>query len=362
MNTEYDTSQLEPFGYNQYTEAARKKIGAAPSALARISAEHRGVYEIVQPRGSCRAAISGKLMADATRREDYPAVGDWVVVGDAEQGVVVIEEILERQTVLRKKYNGKDESQLIAANVDAACIVAAMDRDYNINRFERYIVLVREAGVRPVIILNKSDLLTTAELNQRIEEIKARFDDVQVLLSSTVTAHGMDELEQFLLPRITYCFLGSSGVGKSSIINILLHQNSIETKEIGQKTGRGVHTTTARHMYFTHAGAIIIDNPGSREVGMVDVERGAKETFSDIEVIAQSCKFRDCGHVDVLDCAVLSAVHAGEIDGKRYENYLRLKKEAAYFSMTKHDKRQKDRAFGKTVKQAKLDAKQKRRL
>lgn len=348
---------MEPLGYSHFFEDSRLKLGVSMECLARVTAEHRGAYEIVNLDGEFRATVSGKFMLDALSRNDYPAVGDWVIVKDSAEDTKVIEAKLPRRTFLQKKYSGKDEAQLIAANVDVAFIVESMDRDYNVNRFERYIVLALEGGVRPVVILNKSDLISDTELSARIEQLRQRFRDVDILRASILTEDGLNELSNYIQNGSTYCFLGSSGVGKSSIINELLHKDSIETKAIGAKTGRGRHTTTAREMYFTSEGGIIIDNPGSREVGIVDFGKGSKELFFDIEKLAEGCKFKDCSHINEQGCAVLVAINSGYIDASQYENYLKLRSETEHYEMSSQERRQKDKKFGKFIKNAKVDLK-----
>lgn len=350
-------SRLESLGYNQFFEESRLKLGVSSDCLARVIAEHRGAYEIINLDGEFRAVVSGKLMLNALRRDDYPAVGDWVIVKDIAEDAKVIEDILPRRTYLQKKYSGKDETQLIASNVDVAFIVESMDRDYSVNRFERYIVLALEGSVRPVVILNKSDLITDTELSARIKQLGKRFRNVDILKTSVLTEDGLNELSNYIHGGSTYCFLGSSGVGKSSIINKLIHEDSIETKEIGSKTGRGRHTTTAREMYFTSEGGIIIDNPGSREVGIVDFGEGSKELFVDIEKLAEECKFKDCNHANEQGCAVLAAIDSGYIDASQYENYLKLRRETEHYEMSSLERRQKDRKFGKFIKNAKEDLK-----
>lgn len=350
-------SRLAPLGYNEFFEDSRLKLGVSSDCLARVVAEHRGAYEIINLDGEFRAVVSGKLMQNASLRSDYPAVGDWVIVKDSAEDAKVIEAILPRCTFLQKKYGGKDEAQLIASNVDVAFIVESMDRDYNVNRFERYIVLALEGGVRPVVILNKSDLIADTALSARIEQLRQRIHDVDILRTSILTDDGLNELSNYIKNGNTYCFLGSSGVGKSSIINKLINKDSIETKEIGAKTGRGRHTTTARVMYFTVEGGIIIDNPGSREVGIVDFGSGSKDLFIDIEKLAAECKFKDCRHINEKGCAVLAAIDSGYINVSQYENYLKLRSETEHYEMSSQERRQKDKKFGKYIKTAKVDLK-----
>lgn len=355
--SEANKTSLKSLGYNQFFEESRLKLGVNSDCLARVTAEHRGAYEIINLDGEFRAVVSGKLMLNALRRDDYPAVGDWVLVKASPGNVKVIELILPRRSFLQKKYSGKDEAQLIASNVDVAFIVESMDRDYNVNRFERYIVLALEGGVRPVVILNKTDLITDTELSTRMKQLNKRFRSVDILRTSVLTEDGLDELSSCIQNGNTYCFLGSSGVGKSSIINKLMRKDSIETQEIGTKTGRGRHTTTTRQMYFTRKGGIIIDNPGSREVGIVDFGKASNELFIDIEKLAEDCKFKDCNHENEHGCAVLEAVDSGYIDALQYENYLKLRRETEHYEMSSRERRQKDKKFGKFIKNTKENLK-----
>lgn len=348
-------SRLESLGYNQFFEDSRLKLGISIDCLARVTAEHRGAYEMINLDGDFRATVSGKFMLKAISRYNYPAVGDWAIIKNSTDDIKVIEALLPRRTYLHKKYSCKNETQLIACNVDVAFIVESMDRDYSLNRFDRYIVLALEGGVRPVLILNKSDQIVDAELSARVEQLSKRFRNIDILHTSVLTENGLSGLSNYIQPGSTYCFLGSSGVGKSSIINKLLHEDSIETKEIGTKTGRGRHTTTTRGMYFTSGGGIIIDNPGSREVGVADSITGVGEVFIDIESIAIACKFKDCEHADEPGCAVKDAIVAGIINPSKFENYQKLLKETEHYEMNSHDRRQKDKKFGKYIKNAKSE-------
>jgi ribosome biogenesis GTPase len=352
-------TKLEHLGYNQFFDENRSELGASIEQVVRVTAEHKGVYEVIGIIGEYRASVTGKRMMVATNRDDFPAVGDWVIIKDADDDTKVITDILPRKTTMHKKYGGKDESQLIAANIDTALIVESIDRDYNLNRFERYLVLAREGGVEPIIILNKSDLSLEKEINKNVEEIHERFGDVQVLATSTINQSGLEELSENIKPAKTYCFLGSSGVGKSSIINKLLEHDQIATGLIGEKSDRGRHTTTSRQMYFTKSGGIIIDNPGSREVGVADANSGVEEVFSDIEALASKCKFADCKHNKEPGCEIQVAIKAGIIDAQRYENYQKMQKETEHHQLTGYEKRQKNKKFGKYIKTAKKDLKNK---
>ena len=351
-----DTTQLRRFGYNDYFDTNRRQLGATVEQLARVTAEHKGVYEVAGMAGVCRAAVTGKRMLHATSRDDYPAVGDWVVVKDDPDDSKVITDVLPRRTTLRKKQGGRDESRLIAANVNVALIVESTDRDYSLNRFERYLVLAREGGIIPVIILNKADLYTKEDLVKSVTAIQERFGDVAVLVTSTKTATGLHELISHIQPGLTYCFVGSSGVGKSTMINALLKQDTIATSEISEKTGRGMHTTTARQMYIMSNGGIIIDNPGSREVGVVSASSSdVGEVFDDIIDLVRACRFNNCSHTNEPECAIRRAIDTGSLDRGRYDNYQRLQKEAAHREMNAYARRQKDKKFGKMIKKVKSE-------
>lgn len=344
---EIRTTSLEDLGFGGSYE-----LGLT---VARVVAEYREAYRVRSVNGEYLARITGKQMFQAVKREDYPAVGDFVVIDELLGGKAVIRRVLPRKTVLRKKYSNKEENQLIATNIDTAFIVGSPDRDYSLNRFERFFVIARDGGINPVIIINKTDLVSEAELHTRATEIKERLGDVYILLTSTVTERGLSELEKYILKGKTYCFLGSSGVGKSTLINKLLGKNDIKTMEISKTSGRGKHTTSAREMYFLPNGGIVIDNPGTREVGIGDSVTGIENVFDEIKLLSGDCRYPDCTHTNEPYCAILNAVKAGVFDKDKYENYIKLRKENEFYKMDEAARRAKDRKFGKFIKKAKDD-------
>lgn len=349
--------KLEDLGYNSFFEEKRKQLGLDEFSVARVVVEYRGSYKVKNENGEFLAKVTGKQMFEASSREDYPAVGDFVAITELNSEQAVIHGVLPRKTLIKRKQNSKNEIQIIGTNIDVAFVVESVDEDYSLNRFERYFAIANDGGIKPAIILNKIDLIPKEELDLKLEEIKSRFKDIDVFLASVVNNEGLNELTEKILKGKTYCFLGSSGVGKSSLVNKLLGENIIKTENISLSTGKGKHTTTNREMYFLENGGILIDNPGMREVGMADSGAGIDNFFDEITALAEKCKYTDCTHIHESGCAVLSALKSGKLDEEKYSNYVNLKKEAEYYEMTDLEKREKDRQFGKFVKSAKKDLK-----
>ena len=343
---------LEDLGYDAFFESALGSTRLSQSSSARVIAEYKETYKVKGIHGEVTAKITGKLNFRASKREDYPAVGDWVAITQLDEERAIIEAILPRKTILRKKFSDKQEIQVIAANLDAAFIVEAVDRDYNLNRLERYLVLAKDGAIESVIVLNKTDLIPPDELETKVRQLNKRFPDTAVITTSIATEKGTAGLATSIQKGKTYCFLGSSGVGKSSLINTLLGKNLIRTKEISLSSGRGKHSTTSRQVYILKNGGIVIDNPGMREVGIADATTGVEGVFEEIVTTAQKCRYADCTHTHEPGCAVQEAVRDKKIDDQKFAHYKKLKKETEYYAMTDYEKRQKDRKFGKIIKKA----------
>jgi ribosome biogenesis GTPase len=275
----------------------------------------------------------------------------------------VIQKILPRKTIIKRKRGDKDkigsrvEIQVIGTNIDVAFIVESVNRDYNLNRIERYFAITKDQGIKPVVILNKIDLISKQELDLIVVQTKERFNDLDVILTSTLNKKGLEELKTYLEKGKTYCFLGSSGVGKSSLINKLIGSNAIKTGDISKYSDRGKHVTTSREMYFLENGGIVIDNPGIREVGLANVSTGIDDSFEEIFEIGKKCKYKNCTHTNEPGCEVLKAVKQGKLDENKYNNYLNLKKESEFYEMSDFEKREKEKSFGKFIKNAKKDFK-----
>lgn len=345
--------RLEQLGYDVFFEENRNRLGFAEFSVARVIAEHKGAYRVKNVEGEFFAKITGKQIFRALGREDYPAVGDWVAITQPDEDNAIIHGVLPRATMIRRKYG--DKSQLIATNVDVAFVVESVDRDYNLNRFERYFALVESGGVRPAIILNKIDLLSQEEQNKKLAALKNRFPNIDIVSTSTLSNEGLDNLRGYIAESKTYCFLGSSGVGKSSLINKLLDDSAVKIGDISSYSGRGKHITTARQMYFLQNGGIVIDNPGMREVSVAEAGRGVDVSFDEISIAARGCRYADCTHTHEPGCKVRYAVESGTIDKQKYLNYINLKKEAEYYKMDDVEKKEKDRRFGKFLKNAKKE-------
>ena len=350
LDMEEKIIKIEDLGWDDFFQSNWAELGLGDFSVARVIAQYKGAYKVKNTEGEYLAKITGKQIFEATSKEDYPAVGDWVVIVLTDGDQAIIHKLLPRKTVMKRKCNNRDETQIIATNIDTAFVIEAVDRDYNLNRIERYFAIARDSDIQPAIILNKIDLVSKEELDMKLVEIKNRMGDVEIISTSTLTKEGLMELEKHIIKRKTYCFLGSSGVGKSSLINKLLGEEIIKTESIGEHSGRGKHATTTREMYFLKEGGIVIDNPGVREVGLTDMRTGVDESFDDVAVLARNCKYIDCTHIHEPECAVLSALRAGEITEDKYKNYINLKKEAEHYELTQLQKKDKQRQFGKFVK------------
>lgn len=294
---------------------------------ARVAEEHRERYLIFCEHGEKSAEITGKLRFSAQSRLDYPAVGDWVIAqAEINDQLAIIHDLLPRTTTFLRKVAGETtEPQLVGANIDIAFLVTDLGLDFNPRRLERYLILTYESGASPVIILNKADLCP--DTHARLDEIASIAVGVPVHCVSASTGAGMEHLLPYTTGGKTVALLGSSGVGKSTIINCLLGEERLTTKEIRESDGRGRHTTTTRQLILLPSGGIVIDTPGMREIQLWGEQSSLDGSFEDIHSIAQNCRFADCSHVTEPGCAVQTALSEGVLDPKRWESYLKLQRE-----------------------------------
>ncbi len=319
--------------------------------VGRVTLEHKERYVLRNPDGEYDAEILGQMRYKAESRNDFPAVGDWVIFQEFDKGKGIIHKILPRKNSLERKAVGKEgERQLIATNIDTAFIVVAVDRDFSVNRIQRYLTIVLDAKIEPVIVLSKVDLIDKERLDELTAQIRARIPRVEINLASCENDTGLDAFRSLLKPNHTYCLLGSSGVGKSTLINKLSGEDRMTTSSISESSVRGKHTTSHRELIVLENGAMIIDNPGMREVGIVVNDSGIEEVFDSITRIAAGCKFSDCKHLNETGCAVLAALKNDEISQEDYDNFLRLQREQQYFDSSESERKHRGRALSKHIK------------
>lgn len=345
---------LEYLGFRPCFQSALEANGWDHLEPGRVIEVHLDQYVVRTTQGSRRAEITGKLRYTLEARDEFPTVGDWVALALIDSEHAVIHHLLPRQTVLsRRAASQQSVRQVIGANIDIALVVQAVERDFNLNRLERYLAAAYGGGIEPVVLLSKADLLDPDDLATLVARIEARHPGQQVLCASSLSAGGLEAIRAFLEPGKTYCVLGSSGVGKSTLINGLLGEDVLATQELSDWNQRGKHTTTHRALFVLPSGGILIDTPGMRELGVADGKGGVERTFEDIRALAENCRFGDCRHHDEPGCAVRAALDAGDLDPDKLENYEKICREAAHYESSAAEKRKKARSQGKMYKQIK---------
>jgi ribosome biogenesis GTPase len=316
-------------GWNSVFDGSFRALADPTLVPARVVAEFRGTYRVRAARGEYTAQIAGKIRHLAKAREDFPAVGDWVAIASTKEGHARIECILPRQTTLSRKVAGRALSeQIVAANVDTVFVVSSLNRELNLRRIERYLTLVWDSGATPVVLLNKADLCPDTGAQAR--EVENIAPGVPVLLMSAIQGAGVESVQNHISRRETAAFVGSSGVGKSTIINAVLGAASLRVQPVRENDDRGRHTTTSRQMIFLPGGGIVIDTPGMRELQLWDSEEGLSRAFEDIATLAENCKFRNCAHGGEPGCAVEAAILECRLVPERLENYRKLQAELRF--------------------------------
>jgi ribosome biogenesis GTPase len=348
--------KLEDLGYNEKFEKFRIENNPEEFEIGRIISEHKERYIVKTEKGELDAEITGNLRFSAKSREDFPAVGDWVSLTVCNSDFSIIQDILPRFSIISRQAVGQfAEIQIIATNIDYAFLVQAVDRDFNTNRLERYLTICYSSKVSPIIVLTKTDLIDKQKLTEIIDSINERIENIPVIAISNETQDGYEALKKVMEKGKTYCMLGSSGVGKSTLLNNLSGRTIMRTDAISSSTNKGRHITSHRELIVLDSGGILIDNPGMREVGIVDTTDGLESTFDKIISFSENCKFKDCTHISEPGCSVLQAVEKGELDKSSYESYLKMEKERAHFESSIAERRKKDKIFGKMIKNYKKD-------
>lgn len=320
-------------------------------SIARVTAVDRDQYLIRNAESEVPAKLTGRAVYSSVSPADLPCVGDWVCVRHHDSGAhASILDVLPRKSFLRRKRpGGNAELQMIAANIDVAFIVQSCHFDFNVRRLERYLVMTSEGHIEPIVLLTKTDLVSPAALEQLVSKIRHAGIVARIITLSNVSGKGVDQIRDLIQPGKTYCLLGSSGVGKTTLVNRLVGDSDLATRAVSD-SGEGRHTTTRRQLIVLEHGGLLIDMPGMRELGMLGVSEGIDDSFADIQSYSLSCRYANCTHTSEPGCAIQSAIAQGELDPAHLQNYLKLKKESEFHEMSHLEKRKKDRAFGKFVR------------
>jgi ribosome biogenesis GTPase len=327
---------LADLGWNDRLARAFASVGIANTVPARVSLEHTHIYRVLSESGEWLARVSGRLRHQAASRAEFPAVGDWVAI-DSQQddGMARIRAVLPRASRFSRRAAGdRTEEQVVAANIDIVFLVSGLDGDYNPRRIERYLLVAFDSGASPVVVLNKSDLVSDPA--EYVAEVQALSPGVEVRAVSSRDPVSLEVLRDLLGPGRTGALLGSSGVGKSTIVNRLVGYDLLATRDVRIDDSRGRHTSTSRQLVVLPGHGILIDTPGMRELQLWETGEAAAGTFADIAELGEGCRFRDCAHESEPGCAVVKAVESGGLSPSRLESYRKLRLEQA------HQHRQQD--------------------
>lgn len=341
---------LTALGFGPFFQQQLRPSDGDVPVVARIAAEHRNLYEVWSATSTGTAQLSGRLRAVP---DSQPCVGDWVILKSepAAGRTTIVERVLSRRTVFTRGAAGRQTRiQAVAANIDRVFAVCGLDADFNINRIERYVARIWASGAEPSVVLNKADIVENGAA--RAAEVGRRCPGVLVYTTSVLLSEGIEALRSGIRENETAAFVGSSGVGKSSLINALIGENRMATGHVRQSDGRGCHVTTHRQIIALPAGGLLLDTPGMRELQLVD-DQGLDTVFEDIATLAAQCRFHDCRHNTEPGCAVKQAVQSGVIDAGRLEHYRKLEREAEASERRRDVKlrREDERAWGRLIKE-----------
>lgn len=315
---------------NQYTALAHEYN--TDYKIARILSQEKGIYRVISENGEQLAEISGKFRYNTSILSDYPAVGDFVMIDcNDNQSHAIIHNILPRKSVFIRKAAGTNTEQVVCANIDTVFICMSLNNDFNLRRLERYLSVTWDSGAIPVIVLTKSDLCD--DIKSFINSVKEVAIGTDIIVLSAIEKDEYKKLLPYIENGKTVALLGSSGVGKSTLINQLLGENRLDTNGL-RNDDKGRHTTTRRELFLLKQGGMVIDTPGMRELGLWDIDHGLDKSFSDIEYLFTMCHFKNCSHTSEPDCAVLKAIANGELSKERWQSYQKLKAEMRYAENT----------------------------
>jgi len=327
---------LEHYGFTHFYKNQIDSSTESDVIAARITAVHKNIYKIISENGESSAKLAGTAFYKIKETENFPAVGDFVLIRYNTQGNSVITKILERKSKFsRPNHSGHAigyvktvVEQVLAANFDYVFVLSSLNHDFNINRIQRYLAVAWQSNAIPVIILTKADLIDNAD--EKLKEVQQIAKNVDIIVISALTKYGFEYLSEYLKPAKTVVFLGSSGVGKSSLVNALAEKELMNVSAIRENDSKGHHTTTHRELIMMPNGSMIIDTPGIRELGMIDINDGFSKVFGDIEDYIGLCKFSDCKHNNEPGCAIKTAISEGKFTSEHWQNYQSLKKEAKF--------------------------------
>jgi len=349
-------------GFNNWFIQHLKNHDNNKFTLARIISQSRGWYTVKTDKLEIEMEVSGKMIFLGATKEHFPAVGDWVFVellNNDSYGL--IHEILPRKTALKRKTSGeKFDYQIIASNIDYAFVVQGLDNDFNLKRLQRYLVIINECGIKPIILLSKTDKISEKKLSKRIQQIKDSAENTTIIPYSALTENGLSEIESIIKPYVTVCFVGSSGAGKTTLLNKLLKEERFETGKVREKDSKGKHTTRKRQLVILPNGGLVIDTPGMRELGIFDIKKGLEETFNKVNQFAKNCKFRNCSHEFEPECAIQNAIQEGVLEKEDFENYMKIKTEDNQYKTSYVEKKKKDKKLSKLIKKTTKNKKKQR--
>ena len=345
-------NNLKSVGFDDWVEDHIDAEKIKNHQIARVVSVQKDSYLVTNGGDDIFSELTGKLMYSINSSIDLPTTGDWVYVDFYDNDShAIIHDVISRKSLIKRKSSGKQiDFQLIAANIDVAFIIQSLDYNFNLRRLERYLVMIYESNVTPIILLSKSDLISDDEIDKLVKSINEVAPKVTVIPFSNQNTTDIENVKTLLLPGKTYCLLGSSGVGKTTLLNSIVGSQRYETRSVSKIDSKGRHTTTSRELIRLEGGAMLIDTPGMRELGNISVDSGIDETFSEILELSLHCKFKNCTHIKEKACAVLAAINDGKLEQTRYDNYMKMIRESKFNEMSYLEKKQKDKKLGKLIK------------